>query len=355
MQRAIVKIGRAAGYESILCGMWIGMTNRRLPSFCAAIIAIILLAHPLRAQCDDHLIVGVSGPAINMIYSFVPREARLWPKYGIEPRVVLFDAGSILAQAAMAGEVKISISSGPAAIAARSQGSDSVIVAAFVNTLPYSIVAAKGITKWEQLKGKRIAISRFGSGTDTAVRLVLKRFGIDPVKDLTIVQLGTQPTRVQALAAGAIEATIVSPPLDLTAKKQGYSILVNIADLGIPYPQQIVETTDRFVREKPQNIKNFLKGFIEGIGWVARNKDETKKIIAKYLKPGDPEILEATYQSYLQVTDYSGYPNLEGMRNALDEVAFRVPSAKNKKPEDFINTRFLRELETEGFLRQASK
>jgi NitT/TauT family transport system substrate-binding protein len=330
------------------------MNNRRVPFFCA-IVGIILVAHPLRVQCDDHLIVGVSGPAINMIYSFVPRDARLWPKYGIEPRVVLFDAGSILAQAAMAGEVKIAISSAPATIASRSQGGDSVIVAAFVNTLPYSIVAAKGITKWEQLKGKRIAISRFGSGTDTAVRLVLKRFGIDPVKDLTIVQLGTQPTRVQALAAGAIEATIVSPPLDLTAKKQGYQILVNIAELGIPYPQQIIETNDRFVREKPLSIKNFLKGFIEGIGYVARYKDESKKIIAKHLKITDPEILEATYQSYLQVTDYSGYPNLEGMRNALDEVAYRVPSVKTKKPEDFINTRFLKELETEGFLKQASK
>lgn len=321
----------------------------------AAVLLTVLLAHPLWVHPEDHMIVGVSGPAINMIYSFVPRETGLWQKYGIEPRVVLFDAGSILAQAALSGEVKISVSSGPATIASRSQGADSVIVAAFVNVLPYSVVAAKGITKWEQLKGKKIAISRFGSGTDTAIRLVLKKFGLDPAKDVMIVQLGTQPNRVQALAAGAIEATIVSPPLDITAKKQGYQILVNIADLGIPYPQQVIETTDRFTREKPQHIKNFLKGFIEGIRYVATHKDESKRIITKYLKTADAEILEATYHSYLQVTDYSGYPNLEGMRNAIDEVGQRVSAVKTKKPEDFINTRFLKELEAEGFLKQSQK
>ena len=207
-----------------------------------------------RARLEDGdgtiLGAGVAGPAVNMIYAFVARDFGFWQKQGIDARVVIFDAGSILAQAALSGEVKFSVSSGPATIASRTQGADSIIVAGCVNTLPYSVVAAKGITKWEQMKGKKIAISRFGSGTDTAIRLVLKKFGLDPIKDLTILQLGTQPARVQALSAGAIDATIVSPPLDLTAKKQGYQILVNIAELGIPYPQQVIETTDRFTREK---------------------------------------------------------------------------------------------------------
>jgi len=322
------------------------------PSFFFRLLAFLalLFAYPLSAQPAEIMIVGVAGPAINMIYSFAARDFGFWQRHGIDARVVIFDAGSLLEQAALSGEVKFSVSSGPATIASRTQGADSIIVAACVNTLPYSVVAAKGITTWDQLKGKKIAISRFGSGTDTAVRLVLKKFGLDPVRDLTILQLGTQPARVQALAAGAIDATIVSPPLDLTAKKQGYQILVNIAELGIPYPQQVIETTDRLVRENPNAVKNFLKGFIEGVRYVATHKDETKKIITKYLKVTDPEILEATYQSYLQVTDYSAYPNLEGMRNALDEVAQRVPAAKSKKPEDFVDTRFLKEFEKEGSL-----
>lgn len=316
------------------------------------LLLIVLLASAISVHADNPLIAGVAGPAINMVYAFVARDAGLWRKYGIDARVVVFESGSILAQAALSGELQISISSGPATIASRTQGADTVIVAACVNTLPYSLVAAKGITNWDQLKGKKIGISRFGSGTDTAIRLVLKKFGLNPAKDVIIVQMGTQPSRVLALAAGAIDATLISPPLDIDAMKQGYPILVDIAKIGIPYPQQVIETTDRFIRENPQTVKNFVKGFIEGIRYAATHKDETKKIMTNYLKVTDPGILEATYRSFLQVTDWSAYPNMQGIRNAIDEVAQRVPAAKDKKPEEFVNTRFLKELEKEGFFKQ---
>ena len=316
----------------------------------------IILAFPVSLLAVDEPIVGIAGPAINMIYAFVARDAGLFKKYDIEPKLVVFDSGSVLAQAAMSGDAKMSVTSGPVTIASRTQGADAIIIASCVNMPPYSIVAAKGITRWDQLKGKRIAMSRFGSGTDTSLRLVLRKFNIDAAKDVIILQLGTQPSRYQALLAGKIEATIISPPLDLMAKKDGFNILVNIPDLGIPYPQQTVETTDRFVREHPHTVKNFLKGFIEGVYFAAKNKDHTKKTILKYLQTSsDPEILEATYQSYIQVTDYTGYPNMEGIRNAMDEVALRVPAVKNKKPEDFIDTRFLKELEKEGFFKQLQK
>ena len=298
---------------------------------------------------------GVAGPAVNLVYAYLAQDAGLWRKHGLDVRVILFEAGSTLAQVARTGEVSFAINSGPTTIASRTQGADSIIVAAAVNTLPYSLVTTKSITKWEQLKGKKVGISRFGSGTDTAIRLVSKRFGLDPMKDFIVLQGGTQPSRLQALLAGSLDATLVSPPLDLTAKKQGLNILVNVADLGIAYPQLVIETSERFNREQPQQVKNFLKGFIEAIHYAATNKDETKKIITKYLKTSDPEILEATHKSFLQVTDYSANPNLEGIRNAIEEVAARVPAAKGKKPEEFVDTRFLKEIEKEGFFKQFQK
>ena len=96
-----------------------------------------------------------------------------------------------------------------------------------------------------------------------------------------------------------------------------------------------------------------MKGFLEGVRYSATHKDDAKKVITKYLMTGDAEVVEATYQSYLQVTDYSGHPNLEEIRNAIDEVAQRVPAARNKRPEEFVDTRFLKELEKEGFLNQS--
>jgi len=328
--------------------------HQRLAFPILAMLALFL-AYPNAVRAQKPVTVGVAGPAVNLIYAYVTQDAGLWKKNGLDARVVLFESGSTLAQVARSGDIQFAINSGPTTIAARTQGADSIIIAVAVNTLPYSLVTTKGITKWEQLKGKKVGISRFGSGTDTAIRLVCKRFGLDPTKDIMILQGGTQPSRLQALSAGALDATLVSPPLDLTAKKQGLSILVNIADLGIPYPQLVIETSERFNRENPLAVKNFLKGFIEGLYYVAAHKDETKRIITKYLKTSDPEILEATFQSFMQVTDYSANPNLDGMRNAIEEVAQRVPAAKSKKPEDFIDMRFLKGLEQEGFFKRLQK
>src|SRR3990172_11099499 len=148
-----------------------GEMNKGTVTFLRGLVVFtLLLARPVLVRSADTIIAGVSGPSINMIHSFLARDLGFWQKYGVEPRVVLFEAGSILAQAMLSGDVKMSISSGPAVIAGRSQGAETIIVAACVNTLPYSLVSAKGITKWDQLKGKKIGISRFGSGTDTAIR-----------------------------------------------------------------------------------------------------------------------------------------------------------------------------------------
>ena len=316
-----------------------------------------LLLSPFRlpAQTQSTVVVGVAGMSAALIHPFVARDAGLFQKYGIDPRLVLFEGGSLLAQAAMAGEVQFSITSGPVTIASRSAGADTIAVAGYINTLPYNLVTNKTITSLEQLKGKKIAISRFGSNTDTAVRLLLEKVGLNPAKDVTIIQMGAQPSRFQGLVAGAIEATIIAPPFDITAKKQGFNVLVNLAELSIPYPQQVVETTDRVIRENPQLVKNFLKGFIAGIHYGLTNKEGAKKIMAKYLKITDPEILEATYASYAQTTDRRAFPDMQGFRYAVDELGRRLPAAKDKKPEDFINTRFLNELEKEGFFKELYK
>ena len=307
------------------------------------------------AQPLETVIMGVVGLSTNSIHPFISRDAGLFAKYGIDARLVVFEGGSTLAQAAISGEVKFSDTAGPVTISSRSAGAETVIIAGHINIMPYSLISAKGITRWEQLKGKRIAISRFGSGTDTAVRLVLTKFGLNPEKDVTLVQLGAQSSRFAALVAGSTDATLVAPPFDVTAKKQGYPILADMAPLGIPYAQQVLETTDRMIREHPQTVKNILKGFVAGIHHGFTNPEATKKILVKYLKVTDTEILERTYQHYMEITERKPYPNMEGVRYAVDEVAKRIATAKGKKPEDFINLRFLNELEREGFFNELSK
>jgi NitT/TauT family transport system substrate-binding protein len=331
------------------------MKNKNISVWIAFFFLLLLLPSHITAQTHPPVIVGVAGMSAALIHPFVAKDSGQFQKYGVDARLVLFEGGSLLAQAAMAGETKISVTSGPVTIASRSAGADTIVIAGYINTLPYNLVTAKSITSLDQLKGKKIAISRFGSNTDTAVRLLLEKVGLNPAKDVTLIQMGAQPSRFQSLVAGAIEATIIAPPFDITAKKQGFNVLVNLAELGLAYPQQVVETTDRFIKENPQAVKNFLKGFIAGIHYGLTNKEGAKKIMAKYLKIADPEILEATYASYAQTTDRRAWPNMAGFRYAIEELGKRVPAAKDKKPEDFINMRFLNELEKEGFFKELYK
>ena len=306
---------------------------------------------PTPAQAENQIDIGVAGPAVNLIHAYMAQDAGLWKKNGLDTRVITFESGATLAQVARTGEIKFAINSGPATVASRSQGADTVIIAAAVNRLPYSMVTTKTISKWADLKGKKVGISRFGSGTDTAIRLLARKFGLDASKDLILLQGGTQQSRLQGLLTGVIDATLVSPPLDFMAKKQGLRILTDSTELTSPYPQLVIETTDRFNREQPQLVKSLLKGFIEGLRYSASHKDETKKTITKYLKTADPEILEATYRSFMQVTDYNAMPNLDGIRNAMDEIAQRVSAVRSRRPEDFVDLRLLRELEQEGFFK----
>lgn len=306
----------------------------------------------LLAQTLTPVPVGIAGLNNNTIHSFVSRDTGLFRKYGLDARLVVFQAGSLLAQASMAGEVKISMVAGPVTIAARSAGADSIIVAALINTLPYKMIVAKGITRSDQLRGKKIGISRFGSSTDTAVRLFLGKFALSADKDVVIVQAGEQSNRFAALVAGTIDATIVGVPLDITAQKQGYPVIADLAQLQIPYPQAIVETTDRIIRDEPQLVKSYLKGLIAGIHYGVTNPEPTKAILDKYIKIKNPEFLEATYQDYVHITDAKAYPNIEGIRFALEEVAKRAPGAKGRKPEEFVNLRFLQEMEKEGFFKE---
>ncbi len=161
------------------------------------------------AQAENQINVGVAGPAINLIYAYIAQDAGLWKKNGLDTRVIMFESGATLAQVARSGEIKFAINSGPATVASRGQGADTIIIAAAVNKLPYSMVTTKSITNWADLKGKKVGVSRFGSGTDTAIRLLARKFGLDASKDLIVLQGGTQQSRLQGLLTGVIDATLV--------------------------------------------------------------------------------------------------------------------------------------------------
>ena len=306
---------------------------------------------PIHAQEKlEKILVGVAGLSGALAHAFIPKDAGLYEKYGLDVDLVFFQGGTQAIQATLAGGIQLAVTAGPEIIHARVNGSDMIMIAGYMNTMPYSIVTDKNIVKFEQLKGTKTAISRFGSTSELAVRFALEKNGLVPGKDVTIVQLGDQSTRFAALTGGSVQSTLISPPFDITAKKMGYQILGDMADLGLPYQHETVATTDKFLKERPETARRFLRAFIAGIHLWMTDEKKTKEILAKRLKINDKEILDETYSAYKKLTEKKPYPTLKGIEFQIEDVARRNPKAKGAKPQDFINITLLRELDQSGFI-----
>lgn len=320
----------------------------------SALLFVTLTVLPsVNGLADDKLekiYVGVAGLSGALAHAFMPKDSGLYEKYGLDAELIFFQGGTQAIQAALAGGVQMVVTAGPEIINARVAGSDMIMIAGYMNTLPYSIVADKKITKFEQLKGTKAAISKFGSTSDLAVRYALEQNGLTPGKDVTIIQLGDQNTRFAGLTAGSVQSTLISPPFDITAKKMGFNILADMADLGLPYQHETVATTDRFIKEHPETVRKFLRAFVAGIHLWMTDEKKTKEILTKRLKIKEKDILDETYVAYKKLTEKKPYPTLKGIQFQIDDVVKRNPKAKGAKPEDFINITFLKELDQSGFI-----
>lgn len=320
----------------------------------SALLFLTLTTLPsVNGRAEDKLekiYVGVAGLSGALAHAFMPKDSGLYEKYGLDAELIFFQGGTQAIQAALAGGVQMVVTAGPEIINARVAGSDMIMIAGYMNTLPYSIVADKKITKFEQLKGTKAAISKFGSTSDLAVRYALEQNGLTPGKDVTIIQLGDQNTRFAGLTAGSVQSTLISPPFDITAKKMGFNILADMADLGLPYQHETVATTDRFIKEHPETVRKFLRAFVAGIHLWMTDEKKTKEILTKRLKIKEKDILDETYVAYKKLTEKKPYPTLKGIQFQIDDVVKRNPKAKGAKPEDFINITFLKELDQSGFI-----
>lgn len=298
----------------------------------------------------EKVVVGVAGLSGPLAHAFIPKDSGLYEKYGLDVDLVFFQGGTQLIQATIAGGVNFAVTAGPEIINGRLGGSDLTMILGYMNTLPYSIATAKNVTKFEQLKGGKAAISKFGSTSDLAMRYALERNGLAPNKDVTIIQLGDQTTRFAGLTGGSVQATVISPPFDITAKKLGYNILADMADLGLPYQHETVATTERFLKERPEAARKFVRAFIAGIHLWMTDEKKTAEILAKRLRITDKEILNETYRAYMKLTERKPYPTLKGIEFQIQEAARTNPKAKGAKPEEFINIAILKELDQSGFI-----
>jgi NitT/TauT family transport system substrate-binding protein len=309
----------------------------------------LLLAPRAHAQMKK-LNLSYTATSPYQAVMIIAQQAGLFRKNGIDASLIFVAGGSLGIQAMVGGDVPITQADGSASVAASVAGLDVVMIASFLNTFPYSLVSLPEIKTVEQLKGGKIAISRFGSATDLSVKMALAKVGLNPEKDVTLLQVGAQTARVAALQSKNVQATIITPPFTLTARKQGYHTLIDMAQLNIPYQLTALVTSRAFIKSQPDLIMAVMRSLAEGVHFYKTQKEPSIKILSKYLQTTDREALEETYREVsLKVVPDKPYPTLTGIQTILDELAAKNPKLKAAKPEDFVDMSFVKKLDDEKF------
>jgi NitT/TauT family transport system substrate-binding protein len=217
------------------------------------------------------------------------------------------------------------------------------------------IVSTADIARIEQLRGKTGGVNRLGTTSDMTLRLALRRFGIDPENDAKIIATGENPQRLAALARNLTQFTLLGEPLVREAEKMGFRDLFDIGTLNIPYHVNAVVTREKTIKERRPLVQKVVRAFSEALHYIKTNKEETKTLIGKNLKIQDAEGLERAYKAYNAAFPEIPYPNPEGVKTLLDDIAPRDKKAAAADPKSFVDQSFVQELENAGFYKQLYK
>lgn len=306
---------------------------------------------PLEQSPPEKVTIAYSSISGNMAPLWVTYERGFFRKYGLDVQIVFIESGSATVQNLISKEVAFAQMAGAGAIQSRLRGSDVVMIAGFLNTLDYQLMVDKSITRPDQLKGKIMAVSRFGSSSDFATRYALEKYGLVPEKDVTILEIGSQPARFAALEAGRIQAAMVAVPLTLKAKALGFQSLADLQMLGLEYQHTGLATTQALIKSRPDLVRNIMKAYVEGIHYYKTHRAESLAILAKYLKAADTDVLTEVYEDIgIALIPQKPYPTLRGIAVMLRELATKDPKIKVARPEEFVDLTFIKELDSSGFI-----
>jgi NitT/TauT family transport system substrate-binding protein len=319
------------------------------------VCSIALLAAFGTALGQDIKKIRIGYPSVSTTQShiWVGQEQGLFRKYGLEVEPILLRGGQMATQSLAAGDPPI-VNIGTV-VQANLQGHNMALVAAVQSQYDFHVFSRPEITRLDQLKGKRLGITGFGSATHFASRILLRHLNLEPNKDVALVPAGLDPERVAAIAAGRIDASFFTSVATPLAQKAGLNKLLYFGDLGFEVQGNGLATTRSYIQSQREIVKSAVKGYVEAIHFIHANKKEAQKVFAKYMRNDDPEFLEFAHQLYVKLIPKKPYPTLKGIQNLLDLLAPQMEQAKTAKPEQFVDLTFLQELEKEGFYNEMAK
>jgi NitT/TauT family transport system substrate-binding protein len=322
-----------------------------MPRLVVLFVSILLSSawlHTAYAQLTK-INVGYSAVSGDQLPAWVAKETGIFEKNGLDVQLIFFTGGTTAVMALVSADTPISQVAGSAVVNSALAGSDSVLIVGGVTSLNYYLMAQPQIKTPEQLKGGSVAISRFGSASDFIARFALSKIGLTPGKDVSLVQIGSTPARMDATLAGRVQATVINPPASFIAEKRGMTVLADLPKLGLVYQHTSAAATKKYIRDNPDIVRRYVKSQVEAVHRIYTDKESSIKVLSKYFGRGvEREILEKTWANLLNdaVLPRKQYPSLEGIKTILATEAKGKPA----KPEDFADSTFVRELDKSGYI-----
>ena len=308
------------------------------------------------AQEGRRLRAGYASLSGNMVPYWAGKDAGIYKKYGLDIDLIAFPSGTEGMAAMIAGEIEFLAIAGSTTASAAIGGSDVVSLAITTERLVTSLMTIPSIQRPEELKGKAVGISRFGTSIDTAARMAIQHFGMEPVRDVSLVQAGAVSANLAAMRGGRIQAAILSYPSIIQARREGFRELLDIASLGVPYASTGITVRRSFMAQRRDVVTNFVKSILEATARIKRDKAFTIDMMMKYFRTKDREMMEETYE--VSVTKYLKRvptPTAESFRTVVDELSLVNPKAKGQDPKRFYDDSILQELDKSGFISSVSR
>jgi NitT/TauT family transport system substrate-binding protein len=297
--------------------------------------------------------VQVGVPAISMgnIIIYFTKDAKIFEKYGLDVDPVAVAGSGIASKALISGSVLISPIATPTVMTAVLAGSDMVILAHTMPGVIQSLMVRPDIKRSEDLKGKTVGVTTFGSLTDFLVKYLARQKGLNPDKDFALLQIGTDSDRFLALQQGKIQGATLSHPNFIFAQRAGFHVLWDFFK-EVDYPWSEIATTRTQIKQDRDLVMRYMRAHVEGIARFKQEPDLAKKVIKKMLRLDDDSLAQESWELFAKHRIAAPYPNITGLKTSYEYVAATRPDVYKHKPEEFIDSSFVEELDKSGFIKK---
>lgn len=298
----------------------------------------------------NHLTISYPSISGAQAVLWVAKETGIFRKNGLDVDLVYIAGGPRSMAALLSGQLQVIGTGGNALVAANLSGAkDALLIATTYNTLVFSLMTRASFKEPKDLQNKSLGVTGLGSLSDFTLRTLLRKWALDPTRDVVIRPMGGYPEILSGMQSGMLDGGVFSPPGNLNALALGYREFADAGSMGIEYASTCYATTHRFIRERRETVAQFIRSLTEAIHRFKTDKAGSLKIMQQYIRSRDPKVLEETYRVYaLQYLPRAPYPTLNGVKAILDSLGDSIPAAKTASPETFVDMSFVQELDKSG-------